>query len=376
MKIVKQIARIIIGITFMFSGFVKGIDPWGFSYKLTDYFHAMGMDWMIWSSFLLSIFIVFAEFAMGVSFFFNVKIKFFSWLVLFFMIYFLCLTFWIAIANPVTDCGCFGDALVISNWATFYKNVVLIILAIIVFIYRKTFRPAFPPALMNILATIVILGYIGSVVYSFRHEPIIDFRPYKVGVNIPQAMRVPEGSPRDIYQNSFYYKNKQTGEVKKFTEQNYPWQDTLNWAYDHTDVKLLKAGYKPPIHDFVMETKDGENVLDFFTRNQDYVFILVANNLKKTNTSKIGKTIALSKWAKEKSYPFVGITSSNFDESDAFKTKNGLDIEFFTCDEITLKTIIRSNPGLLAIKNGTIVGKWHFNDIPSPEEFSRKFLNK
>jgi hypothetical protein len=126
----------------------------------------------------------------------------------------------------------------------------------------------------------------------------------------------------------------------------------------------------------MVETRNGENVVDFFIRNEDYVFILVANNLQKTNASKIDKIKNLTNWAKEKSYQFVGLTSSTFDESDAFKTKTGLPIEFFTCDEITLKTIIRSNPGLIILKKGTIVGKWHFNDIPTTEEFSRKFLNK
>jgi hypothetical protein len=286
------------------------------------------------------------------------------------------LTFWIAVANPVTDCGCFGDALVISNWATFYKNVVLIILAIIVFKYRKTFKSIFPPILMNTFGFIVVLGYIGIVYYSYNHEPIIDFRPYKIGVNIPEAMKTPAGAAKEIYNNIFFYKNKQTGEVKKFTEQNYPWQDTINWAYDHIETKMVQKGYKPPIHDFIMETRNGENVIDFFIRNENYVFILVANNLQKTNVSKIEGVKNLANWAKEKSYQFVGLTSSTFDESDTFKTKTGLPIEFFTCDEITLKTIIRSNPGLIAVKRGTIVGKWHYNDIPTPEEFSRKFLNK
>jgi uncharacterized membrane protein YphA (DoxX/SURF4 family) len=376
MRIFKHIARILIGLTFMFSGFVKGIDPWGFAYKFTDYFHAMGLDWMTWSVFPLAILMAFAEFTMGVSFFFNLKIKFFSWLVLLFMIYFLGFTLWTAVSNPVTDCGCFGDALVISNWETFYKNVILIILAIIVFKNRRTFHPTLAPKQMNIFGIIIITGYIGSVYYSYNHEPIFDFRPYKVGVNITEAMKTPEGAQKEIYKNTFYYKNKQTGTVQKFTEQNYPWQDTLNWAYDHIQTELVQKGYKPPIHDFIIESRDGENVIDFFIRDKNYVFILVAYNLQKTNTSNMEKIVNLANWANEKSFTFIGLTSSPFGESDAFKAKIGSPFEFFTCDEITLKTIIRSNPGLLALKNGTIVDKWHFNDIPTPEEFSHKFLNK
>lgn len=372
----KYAAALIVGLTFMFSGFVKGIDPWGFSYKLIDYFHVMGLNWLVWSAFPLSILIVFAEFAMGVSLFFNIRVKFVSWLVLIFMVYFFFLTLWIAIANPVTDCGCFGDALVISNWATFYKNVVLIFLTIIVFIYRKDFKPYKIAVVSNTLGGIFIAGYLFAVYYSYNHEPVIDFRPYKVGVNIPEAMAMPADAPTDVYENTFFYKNKNTGKVERFKESNYPWQDTLNWEFSKMDSKLIKQGYKPPIHDFSMVARSGEEVTDYFIHDENYVFILVAYNLSKTNRKAMDRINKLAAWAGEKSYPFVGLTSSGFEDSDEFRSATAANFEFFTCDEITLKTIIRSNPGLIALKGGTIIGKWHFNDIPDPEEMEAEFMNK
>ncbi|MBT6765791.1 MAG: DoxX family membrane protein, partial [Prolixibacteraceae bacterium] len=131
MRIINHLARILVGITFTFSGFVKGIDPWGSAYKFTDYFNAMGMEWLLWAAFPLGVLLAFAEFAIGVGLLFNVLLRFFSWLALIFMVFFTGLTFWVALKNPVTDCGCFGDALVISNWETFYKNIVLLILTLI-----------------------------------------------------------------------------------------------------------------------------------------------------------------------------------------------------------------------------------------------------
>jgi len=376
MKIVKHIARILIGITFIFSGFVKGIDPLGSSYKFTDYFNAMGLEWLLWAAFPLGVLLAFTEFGIGVALLFNVFTRFFSWLALLFMTFFLPLTLWIALKNPVTDCGCFGDALVISNWATFYKNVVLIILAIIVFIYRKDMKHISGKKLNYTLGGIFVAAYFLIVIYSYNHLPVFDFRPYKVGANIPEAMSVPENAPKEKYENIFYYKNKNTGEVKKFTEQNYPWKDTINWAFEKLESKLVQEGYHPPIHDFTIESQDGENVIDFFMYDENYVFMLVAYDLSKTSTKSQEKINTLADWASENGMPFICLTSSLSEESQAFAEETGAPYEFFNCDEITLKTIIRSNPGLVVLKNGTIVGKWHYNDIPSPEEFQKEFMNK
>ncbi len=374
MKIIKHIARILLGAIFIFSGFVKGIDPWGSAYKFTDYFNAMGLEWLIWSAFPLGVFLAFAEFAIGVALFFNIFIRFFSWLSLLFMAFFLPLTLWVAIKNPVTDCGCFGDALVISNWATFYKNLVLIVFAIIVVKYRNKMefdrgkKPGF------VLGVLTITAYIAIVFYSYNHLPVFDFRPYKIGVNIPEAMKTPEDAPKEIYENTFYYKNKNTGEVQQFTEQNYPWQDTVNWLYENMESKLVQEGYKPPIHDFSIQSAEGDNVIDFFIYEKNYVFMLIACNLDKSSRKQQEKINNLAGWAKESGLSFICLTSSLPDQSATFAEETDAPYEFFTCDEITLKTIIRSNPGLIVLKDGVIVEKWHYNDIPTPEEFKEEFM--
>jgi len=373
MKIIKQIARIIIGITFIFSGFVKGIDPWGSTYKFTDYFNAMGMEWLTWAAFPLGMVLAFAEFAIGVAFLFNVFLRIFSWLGLLFMAFFLPLTLWVAVKNPVTDCGCFGDALVISNWETFYKNIVLTAFAIIVFIYRSDMPCLLGKKPRFVLGGLVVAVYAGLVFWSYNHLPIFDFRPYKAGTNIPKAMEIPEDAQKDVYENIFYYKNKKTGEVQKFTEQNYPWQDTLNWMYDNMESKLIIKGFVPPIHDFSITSAEGEDVTDFFVYDKNYVFMIIAHNLEKSSRKPQDKINNLAGWALEKGLSFICLTSTSPEEAAAFAQETGAPYEFFSCDEITLKTMNRSNPGLMLIKDGTVLKHWHFNDIPTPEEFEKEF---
>jgi uncharacterized membrane protein YphA (DoxX/SURF4 family) len=375
MKTVKTIARLLVGATFIFSGFVKGIDPWGSYYKITDYFLAMHLDWMLWSAFMLGVLLSFAEIIIGLSLLFKIQIQFFAWVALFFMIFFTGLTFWVAIADPVADCGCFGDAKVLTNWETFYKNIVLISLTAFVFRYRKKYTSLSSGRLGWVAWVLAVMIYTIVVIYSYNHLPVIDFRPYQTGVNIPEAMRIPEDAPQAVYKNTFYYRNKHTGKIKKFNEANYPWQDTVNWAYDHMDSKLVKEGYEPPIHEFTITTREGDDVLDFFIGEGNSVLILIAYDLDKADTSAMDRIVNLATWAENNAWSFIGLTATPFDISDEWVNRYGLPFEFFTCDEITLKTIVRSNPGLMAVKDGIIVGKWHHNDIPEPEEFAEEFLN-
>lgn len=376
MKVVKHFSRIVVGIVFVFSGFVKGIDPWGSAYKFTDYFNAMHLEWLIWTALPMGILLAFAEFAIGVALLSNIFMRFTSWLALLFMIFFTGLTLWIAIANPVTDCGCFGDAIVISNWETFYKNIVLILLTVIIFIYRNNMKGLPGKKAGYMLSIILAVVYAGFVVYSYNHLPVFDFRPYKVGVNIHEAMSVPADAPQDEYENIFYYVNNNTGEVERFTEENYPWQDTLNYSFHDIESILVQKGYEPPIHDFTIETPEGDDIIDFFLYADNYVFMLIAYDLSKSSLKSQEKINTLANWALGNEMEFICLTSSLPSDSEAFARENGAPYEFFNTDEITLKTIVRSNPGLMVVKDGIIVAKYHYNDIPSPEEFQQNFINK
>jgi uncharacterized membrane protein YphA (DoxX/SURF4 family) len=365
----KHIARILLGLTFVFSGFVKGIDPWGSAYKFTDYFNAFQMPWLVNLAFALGILLAAAEFALGVAMIFNFFVRITSWFTLAFMAFFTILTFVLALTNPVTDCGCFGDALIITNWQTFYKNIVLLALAIYIFVQRKNFKSKNGSVLSIALTGMTIVFYFYLVTYSYNHLPLIDFSPYKVGVNIPDAMKVPEGAPKAIYENNFFYKNIKTGETREFTEANYPWKDTLNWKFEKMgDQKLIQKGYTPPIHDFRIETPEGEDIKDFFLYDEKETFIVVASNLQKTNIEAMTKIARFAVEAKRKGYNFICLTATSPESFEAFKNETGAQFDFFNTDEIALKTMVRSNPGLLRLKKGTILKKYHFNDIPKTEE--------
>lgn len=369
------IARWFVGAVFIFSGFVKGIDPWGFDYKLTDYIHSMNLNWLEIFTFPGAFLLPALEFLIGVGLLCGIFIKLSVRLALLFMSIFLPLTLYIAIKNPVTDCGCFGDALVITNWETFYKNIFLIALAIFLFIYREKISYIVSVIARKSLFFILAISYIIMVNWSFNHEPIFDFRPYKVGVNIPEGMKTPKGAPADVYRTTFYYQNLKTRKIKKFDDSNYPWQDSLNWKFKSMDQPVIvKKGYTAPIHDFVIQTAEGENVTDFFLQDDNYLFMAVAYDLSKSSLKNQKTLNKLALWAKGQGYKFICLTSSTGGILDNFKDRAKPAYDFYFGDEITLKTIIRSNPGLLLLKKGTILAKWHYNDFPSAQKMQNQIL--
>ena len=372
MKKLTTVSRWIFGFVFIFSGFVKGIDPSGLEYKLVDYLHAMGLDALTGMAPLGSYVLPFAEFFIGAAMLLCVRIRLASLFGILFMALFTPLTLYVALKNPVTDCGCFGDALVISNWATFYKNIFLSAIAILVFVRRNSVEPVILGKWRYYRICIISSIYICFVIWSYRHDPVLDFRPYKVGVNIPESMKMPAGAQTDVYKNSFFYRNKQTNTVRKFSDTDYPWQDTLNWKFESMGEPILvKKGYTPPIHDFQMRTATGDDVTSFFFVDDKPTFFLVAPNLTKSSLKKQDLINQLAGWARYSGYKFVCLTSTNGERLEKFKKEANPTYEFLFGDEIALKTIIRSNPGLLYLRSGTILGKWHYNDIPSVEEMTR-----
>ena len=373
-------ARWLVGALFVFSGFVKGIDPMGFTYKLNDYLEALHLRVFEFFSFPGAFFLPFAEFAIGISLLTGIWIRLSTKLAFAFMVFFTPLTLYIALTNPVTDCGCFGDALVISNWQTFFKNIVLIILAIFLLINRNNIHFISNERYRKIIFTLLLLVYISAVYWSYNHEPIFDFRPYRVGVNIPEAMRIPDGAPTDVYQNIYYYRNRKSNEIKKFSDIDFPWQDTINWKFESMDPPvLLKKGYSPPIHDFSIQTTEGENVTDYYLQDSLYSFIVIAYNLEKSFNKKQNQLNSLANWAKGKGYHFIGLTSTTGASLRKYQLEQLPSYQMMLADQITLKTIIRSNPGLILLQKGTIIGKWHYNDFPTPDEaelFIKAKMNK
>ena len=368
MRLVKNLCRIIVGIVFIYSGFVKGIDPLGSDYKFTDYFNAFGMGWMNATTLFFSFALSLAEFLIGIALLFNLWVSRMAWGALLFMAFFTPLTLVLALTNPVSDCGCFGDAMILTNWQTFWKNIILLLLAIMIFVYRKEYKSSLSFMGQFSFLSLAGAGMLCLSIYCYRHLPVLDFRPYAVGKNITEGMRLPEGAEPDQYEVTLKYKNKQTGEIRSFTEENYPWQDTLNWEYESSSERLVKKGYITPIHDLVIEHPTLGNITEEILEDDNHTILAVAYNLNQSATQYQPAINRLAEYAREKGIRFYGLTSSSERDIEAYKKRNHVPYEFCTADEIQLKTMIRSNPGVIILREGTILDKWAGKDVPDVKE--------
>ena len=368
MRLVKNLCRIIVGIVFIYSGFVKGIDPLGSDYKFTDYFNAFGMGWMNATTLFFSFALSLVEFLIGIALLFNLWVSRMAWGSLLFMAFFTPLTLVLALTNPVSDCGCFGDVMILTNWQTFWKNIILLLLAIMIFMYRKEYKSSLPLVGQFSFLALAGAGMLCLSVYCYRHLPVLDFRPYAVGKNITEGMRLPEGAEPDQYEVTLKYKNKQTGEVQSFTEENYPWQDTLNWEYESSSERLVKKGYITPIHDLVIEHPTLGNITEEILEDDNHTILAVAYNLTQSDVQYQPAINRLAEYAQEKGIRFYGLTSSSERDIETYKKQYHVPYEFCTADEIQLKTMIRSNPGVIILREGTILDKWAGKDVPDVKE--------
>jgi uncharacterized membrane protein YphA (DoxX/SURF4 family) len=379
MKIVRIISRILIGLVFVFSGFVKAVDPWGTNIKFEEYFEALGMHLLIPYAFEIAVLLIVAEFIVGFCLLFGLKMKLTSWGLLLFMLIFFPLTLWLAISNKVTDCGCFGDFIKLSNWGTFYKNVIIMIPTLIIFFQRNKYKSIFGCGKQWLFSGIGIL-IVGFIIWhSYAHLPLIDFLPYKVGTDLKSQMTVPEGYPKDVYEQFIKLKDTTSGNeievtVTAYTNDSTYWGTGTKYKYlSISEAKLVKEGYKPPIHDFTINNENGKNILDSVLNFDEYAFIFVSKKVEKANIDNIKKVNELAKYAASKNYIFLGLTASLKEQINAFIVATQAPYLFYTCDETTLKTAIRANPGIILLKKGVVVAKWHYNDIPTVEEFKNEF---
>jgi uncharacterized membrane protein YphA (DoxX/SURF4 family) len=360
-NILLEIARILVGLTFVFSGFVKAIDPLGSTYKFEDYFTAFGgfFEHLTPIAFPAAIALSTLELLIGICFLLKIKIKVMSVVALLFMAVMTPLTLYIALKNPVTDCGCFGDAIILGNWTTFYKNLVLVALILLVLIFNRQFRNLFMPKVEWAIVVLTAIVGVGLSVHGFRHQPMIDFRPYKVGVNIPEKMVVPEGAVGDKYETTLIY--KKDGQQQEFTIENYPKDST--WTFVEQKTTLVSKGFTPPIHNFSIVDQKLNDITEYVLTYKGTVNLLCMYDLSKTSLKGAEAAETLYQKIKASGAPFYALTASSDEEIDAFRSKTGATYPFCKTDPITLKTIVRGNPAMMTIKNGTIIGKWNWRDF-------------
>lgn len=363
-----NVCRFVLAATFIFSGYVKAIDPLGTLYKLKDYAAAMSLNGLLpdWALVGVAIALGALEFALGVFMLFAVRRHVVSRITLAFMAAMTALTLWIFVADPVKDCGCFGDALKLTNGETLLKNIVLSACAALV-----AWRPADMARFISrsnqwIVRYYTVAYIVITSVYCLYTLPIFDFRPYHVGMNIKQGMEIPEGAEQPEFESTFLL--RKNGETREFTLDNYP---DSTWEYVDTRTVQTKKGYEPPIHDFALTSCDtGEDITEQVLTKRGYTFLLVSPRLAVADDSNFGDIDQIYEYAEENGADFYCVTASANDEIERWRDLTGAEYQFCNADETTLKTMIRSNPGLMLLKDGTIIGKWSHNALPQTDDLT------
>jgi uncharacterized membrane protein YphA (DoxX/SURF4 family) len=364
MKVLRYSCRIIIGLVFVFSGIVKAIDPLGSAYKFHDYFQAFNLGFLNHFSLPLAIVLCTAEFISGFSVLTGIRQKTGILGVMILMLIFTPITFILALTDPVSDCGCFGDAIHLTNWQTFEKNIVLIGLAIILFTGRKQFKQLFRPLSEWIIISCTIILFILFALFNLRYLPVVDFLPYKTGVKIADNMTIPEGVQSDEFKTTFIY--EKNGIKKEFSLNNYPAEDTA-WKFVDQKSVLIKKGYTPPIHDFSISSMTGEDLTQKVLANAGYTVLMISKKLEETENKHLEEGFDLGNYCLDKRIDFYVLTASGTDKAKSYY--NGL--SFCSVDETTLKTMVRANPGYILLKEGSIIGKWSWANVPEKEWFGR-----
>lgn len=365
---VVNVCRFVLAATFIFSGYVKAIDPLGTLYKLKDYAAAMSLNGLLPDWVLVGVAIALGalEFALGVFILFAVRRHVVSRIMLAFMTAMTVLTLWIFVADPVKDCGCFGDALKLTNGETLLKNIVLIACAALV-AWRPVDMARFISRSNQWIVRYYTVAYIIiTSVYCLYTLPIFDFRPYHVGMNIKQGMEIPEGAEQPEFESTFLL--RKNGETREFTLDNYP---DSTWEYVDTRTVQTKKGYEPPIHDFALTSCDtGEDITEQVLTKKGYTFLLVSPRLAVADDSNFGDIDQIYEYAEENGADFYCVTASANDEIERWRDLTGAEYQFCNADETTLKTMIRSNPGLMLLKDGTIIDKWSHNALPQTDDLT------
>lgn len=416
MKYLLTLSRIIVGNLFIFSGIVKANDPLGFSYKLEEYFVEFGMNWEWLHNILvpLAAVICIVEILAGIAVLVGYRMKVVGWLLLLMIVFFTFLTGASAIFEIVRSCGCFGDAIPLTPWQSFYKDLILLFFIGIIFWKRNDIQPyennthllgvyivssiimvilgrmldwsmagevlvflwvaiivkyvSQKPSLAANVAMVLGLFYCVYLTYgAVYHLPFKDFRPYANGKNLPEQMTLPEGAVAPVYENYLVYKNTETGETKTFTTAEYTeskiWEDK-RWEWQSTDSELIEEGDEAKITDLTIVTHEGADITDQVLAEEKALWV-VCYDLGKTSTEHFQEINNLVQEAKQKGIVVFGLSSAGEEQKNKFISENNLDFDFFITDGIVLKTMVRSNPGLMYLENGTVRGKWHENDVPS-----------
>lgn len=366
MRTIRTISRLFVGLVFVFSGFVKGVDPMGTMFKIEDYFIAFGTEFAMPVALPLSFLLCAIEFVLGMALIFNIRIRPTIWLTLLMMGCFTIMTFFDAIYSPVPDCGCFGEAIILSNWQTFYKNLLLMVFVLILFAGRKKIHSSFRPAVQNGILGMVTALFLTFSAYCYTHLPVIDFRDWKVGKDM---MPDDAGNPIAYLK----YKNLQTGAEKEWQAKDLPWDDSL-WMASWTFVdQRIDDSHVKKAHDLQIVDPAGNDLTEAYIGNPDYQLLFLSYDLEAASSTALQQMVELYQAADSLGYSCVMLTNALDEQLAAFRVQYPSHLEVYNADDIVLKTMVRSNPGLLLMKDGVVMGKWHYRNFPGVKDLQTQF---
>ena len=357
-----NLCRLVVALTFILSGFVKTVDPIGTQIKIEDYLAA----WHVGNYFpdiltlLASVMLSATEFTLGMLLLFAIRRRLVTKLTMTLMAVMTPLTLWLAISNPVSDCGCFGDAIVLSNWQTFFKNVILTAATAVLMCYPTKMPRLVSRGTQWLVINYTILFVLALSGYSLYILPPFDFRPYYVGADIRKGIEIPEGAEQPKFETTFIL--EKDGERREFGLDNYP---DSTWTFIDSRTIEVSKGYVPPIHDFsITRCDNGEDITDEVIDSKGYTMLLVAPYLEKSDDMQFNDINRIYDYARENKVPFYCLTASGDKMIERWKDMTGAEYTFCHTDATTLRTIIRSSPGLVVIHDGRIIGKWSHNALP------------
>lgn len=364
-KLSVNISRLLLAAVFIVSGFVKAVDPKGTQYKLEDYAGALGLSALLpdLAAVVIAVALAAMEFCLGVFMLFAIRRRLTSRLMLLMLAVLTPLTLWLALTNPITDCGCFGDAIILTNWQTFAKNVVLLLAAIIVVCWPGQMVRFISHSNQWIVINYTALFILAVAGWSLYYLPQFDFRPYHIGANIREGMVIPENAEQPQFETTFIL--EKDGQQQEFTLENYP---DSTWTFIDSHTVQTRQGYVPPIHDFSITTDEGIEITDDVLADSSYTMLLVAPHLEDADDSAYDVINELYEYTRQHGYPFYCLTASTERGIDHWRDITGAEYPFCNTDATTLKTVIRSNPGLVLLKGGTVIGKWSHNNLPVIDE--------
>ena len=352
MKFILQISRILVGILFIISGLIKLNDPVGTQIKLEEYFEVFGTHFLIPMALYFSVIMCVLEVALGIAVLLFYRMKWTLIILSGLIVFFTFLTFYSAYFNKVTDCGCFGDAIKLKPWESFYKDIILCVLILFIIILKNKIKPVFDNIKGDLIVIIVTMASIWLAVFCINHLNIIDFRAYKPDANIQTAMK-PSCTP------AFKYILTKNGKDFEFTQ--YPTDTT----YQYKSMVQTNPECNPKITDYNIWNDQGDYTQESFKGDKMFIYILNTELADKEGAKRV--KVLTDKIATIGIEPII-ITASDPQKFDIFRHELNLAVPFFYADATVIKTIIRSNPGLVYLQNGTVKGKWHCNDVPSLDE--------